>query len=106
MSASPIEVVGEWLQNLLDPDVINRVVAADAVYVSLNPRTRSSTGSCRGPAFLEDSYATAASFRKEGSWVVQTEAGGDPFEVGAVESLTHQLTHANFQTSRPEAIEQ
>jgi hypothetical protein len=36
MSASPIEVVGRWLQNLLDPDVVRSVVAADA--------TRSSTG--------------------------------------------------------------
>ena len=36
MSASPIEVVGQWLQNLLDPDVVNSVVAPDATYVSLN----------------------------------------------------------------------
>ena len=36
MSASPIEVVGQWLQNLLDPEVVNRVVAPDATYVSLN----------------------------------------------------------------------
>ena len=26
MSASPIEVVGQWLQNLLDPDVVNSLV--------------------------------------------------------------------------------
>jgi uncharacterized protein len=31
--------------------------------------------------FLEDSYATAASFRKNGSWTVQTEPGAEPFEV-------------------------
>jgi hypothetical protein len=31
--------------------------------------------------FLEDSYATAASFRQSGSWTVQTEPGTDPFEV-------------------------
>ena len=36
MGTSPIEIVGEWLQNLLDPDVVNRVVAEDATYVSLN----------------------------------------------------------------------
>ena len=36
MSASPIEVVGQWLQNQLDPDVVNRVIAPDATYVSLN----------------------------------------------------------------------
>ena len=31
--------------------------------------------------FLEDSYATAASFRQGGSWINQTEPGTDPFEV-------------------------
>jgi len=31
--------------------------------------------------FLEDSYATAASFRKDGSWTVQTEPGTEPFSV-------------------------
>jgi hypothetical protein len=31
--------------------------------------------------FLEDSYATAASFRMNGSWTVQTEPGAEPFEV-------------------------
>ena|SRR5258708_6060807 len=36
MAPSPIEVVGEWLQNLLDPEVVNRLVARDATYVSLN----------------------------------------------------------------------
>jgi hypothetical protein len=31
--------------------------------------------------FLEDSYATAASFRKDGSCTVQTESGAEPFRV-------------------------
>jgi ketosteroid isomerase-like protein len=31
--------------------------------------------------FLEDSYATAACFRQNGSWTVQTEPGAEPFEV-------------------------
>jgi len=31
--------------------------------------------------FLEDSYATASSFRKSGSWIVQAEPGADPIEV-------------------------
>ena len=30
---------------------------------------------------LEDSYATAASFRKDGSWTVQTEPDAAPFQV-------------------------
>jgi hypothetical protein len=33
------------------------------------------------PQFLEDSYAIAASFRKDGSWTVQTEPGAEPFQV-------------------------
>ena len=31
--------------------------------------------------FLEDSYATAASFRSGGSWTVQTQAGEKHFQV-------------------------
>ena len=153
MPASPIEVVGQWLQNLLDPDVVNSVVASDATYVSLNTENAELNkimpwaGTSRGPqAFLrnlggmftrwenqafnvttmfasgenvavfgdfrykslslgkvvsspfsilakvvdgkvtflqfqEDTYATAASFRKGGSWTVQTEPGAEPFEV-------------------------
>ncbi|HUC13516.1 MAG TPA: nuclear transport factor 2 family protein [Acidimicrobiales bacterium] len=151
--ATPIEVVGEWLQNLLDPDVVNRLVAPDATYVSLNtdnPELKKImpwTGTSTGPqAFLdnlgtmfarwenqafnvnamfgsdenvavfgdfrykshslgkivsspfsifmkvvdgqvtflqfqEDTYATASSFRKDGSWTIQTEPGAAPFPV-------------------------
>jgi uncharacterized protein len=153
MPASPIDVVNEWLQNLLDPEVIDSVVAPDATYVSLNTENPELhkimpwAGTSHGPQafldnlgemftrwenqafnvtamfasdenvavfgnfsyksnslgkvvsspfsilvkvidgkvaylqFLEDSYATAASFRKTGSWTVQTEPGATPFEV-------------------------
>jgi uncharacterized protein len=153
MSASPIEVVGQWLQDLLDPEVINSVVAPDATYVSLNTENPELSkimpwaGTSRGPQavlgylgemftrwetqafnvttmfasgenvavfgdfryksnslgkvvsspfsilvkvvdgkvtylqYLEDSYATAASFRKDGSWTILTEPGGEPFQV-------------------------
>ena len=153
MSASPIDVVGRWLENLVDPDVVNGVVAPDATYVSLNTdnaelnKIMPWAGTSRGPQafldnlgtmftrwenqafkvtamfasdenvavfgdfryksrslgkvvsspfsmlvkvvdgkvtylqFLEDSYATASSFRKSGSWTVQTEPGAEPFEV-------------------------
>src|SRR6201998_2310869 len=152
-TSSPIEIVGEWVPSLLDPDVVTRVVAADATYVSLNSdnpelqKIMPWTGTSKGPQafldnlgtmftrwenqafnvtamfgsdenvavfgdfrykshslgkvvsspfsilmkvvdgkvrhlqFLEDSYATAASFRKDGSWTVQTEAGTKPFQV-------------------------
>jgi uncharacterized protein len=153
MSATPTDVVNEWLQNLLDPDVVNRLVAPDATYVSLNTEDPELhqimpwAGTSHGPQafldnlgemftrwenqafnvttmvasdenvavfgdfrykshslgkvvsspfsilvkvadgkvthlqFLEDSYATASSFRKSGSWVVQTQPGAEPFQV-------------------------
>ena len=153
MPANPIEVVGEWMEHLLDPDVVNRLVAPDATYVSLNTDNPELNeimpwaGTSHGPTafldnlstmftrwenqafnvttmfasgenvavfgdfryrshsldkvvtspfsilvkvvdgkvtylqFLEDSYATAASFRKSGSWTVQTEPGAEPVEV-------------------------
>jgi uncharacterized protein len=153
MSASPIEVVGQWLQNLLDPDVVNNLVAPDATYVSLNTddtelkKIMPWAGTSHGPQafldnlgemftrwenqafnvttmfasdenvavfgdfrykshslgkvvsspfsiflkvvdgkvtylqFLEDSYATASSFRKDGTWTVQTKADTAPFRV-------------------------
>jgi ketosteroid isomerase-like protein len=153
MPASPIEVVGQWLHNLLDPNVVNSVVAPDATYVSLNTEDAELSkimpwaGTSHGPQafldnlgemftrwenqafnvttmfaseenvavfgdfryksnslgkvvsspfsillkvvdgkvtylqFLEDSYTTASSFRKDGTWVVQTEPGAEPFRV-------------------------
>jgi hypothetical protein len=61
MSASPIEVVGQWLQSLANPDVINKVVARDATYVSLKiedaelKRIMPWTGTSAGPqAFIEN----------------------------------------------------
>jgi uncharacterized protein len=153
MPTNPIEVVGQWMQNLLDPDVVHSVVAPDATYVSLNTEDAELNkimpwaGTSHGPQafldnlgtmfsrwenqafnvttmfgsdenvavfgdfryksnslgkvvtspfsilvkvvdgqvtylqFLEDSYATAASFRKDGTWTVQTEAGAEPFRV-------------------------
>jgi hypothetical protein len=154
MGDSPLEVVGYWLQHLLEPDVVKKLVAPDATYVSLNTddpelnQIMPWAGTSRGPqAFLdnlggmfsrwenqafnvttmfasdenvavfgdfryrskslgkvvsspfsilakvvdgrvtylqfqEDSYATAASFRKAGSWTVQPEVAAAPFEVG------------------------
>jgi uncharacterized protein len=154
MPLTPIEVVGQWLEKLLDPEATNRLVASDATYVSLNTdnselkKIMPWTGTSHGPQafldnlggmftrwenqafnvsamfaseenvavfgdfrykshsldkvvsspfaihikvvdgqvtylqFLEDSYATASSFRKAGSWTVQTEPGAEPFDVG------------------------
>jgi len=141
MSASPIEVVGQWLKNLTDPDAINSIVAPDATYISLNTENAELNkimpwaGTSFGPQaflknlsvttmfaadknvavfgnfrykskslgkvvaspfatlvkvvdgkvtylqFLEDTYATASSFRKDGSWTIQTEPDAEPFQV-------------------------
>ena len=36
MARGPLEIVGQWLQNLLDPEVVGRTSLPDATYVSLN----------------------------------------------------------------------
>jgi hypothetical protein len=58
---SPVEVVGHWLQNLTDPEVVNHVVAAEAKYVSLNTENDelkagpAVAGTSEGPqAFLDN----------------------------------------------------
>jgi ketosteroid isomerase-like protein len=153
MPASPIEVVGQWLQNIANPDVVNKIVAQDATFVSLNTEDAELqkiipwAGTWFGPKafldiragifsqwhteafnvttmfasdenvgvfgdfrykskslgkvvaspfailvkvvdgkvtyvqFMEDTYATASSFRKDGTWTVQTKAGAEPFQV-------------------------
>ena len=84
MPASPIEVVGRWLENLVDPDVVNAVVAEDAAYVSTYPFSifaKVVDGKVTFVQFLEDTYATAASFREGGSWTVRTQADEESFEV-------------------------
>jgi hypothetical protein len=87
MPGSPIEVVGHWLQNLLDSDVLTSIVAPEATYVSLNTEDAELNqimpwaGTVTYLQFLEDTYATAASFRADGSWTVRTEAGAEPLQV-------------------------
>jgi ketosteroid isomerase-like protein len=156
MSASPIDVVTQWLQNLANPDVVNEIVAQDATFDSLNTEDAELkkimpwAGKFVGPKaflyiragvfsswdieafnittmfasnenvavfgdfrykskslgkvvaspfailvkvvegkvtyvlFMEDTYATASSFRKDGTWTVQTKADAEPFQVGSL----------------------
>src|ERR1700746_742169 len=64
MPASPIEVVGQWLQNLLDRDVVNSLIAPDATYVSLNTEDTELhkimpwAGTSHGPRALLDNMGT------------------------------------------------
>ena len=84
MPASPIEIVGEWLQNLLDPDVVNRVVAPDATYVSLNTENPELNeimpwaGTSHGPkAFLANLTTIFARWENEAFNVTTMFASGE-----------------------------
>jgi hypothetical protein len=61
---TPIEVVSEWLQKLPDSDVVNRLVAPDATYVSLNSgsselkKVMPWTGNATGPKAVLDKLGT------------------------------------------------
>lgn len=61
MPSAPIHVVGTWLQNLLDDEVVHDLVAPDATYVSLNTddaelaKIMPWAGTSKGPqAFLDN----------------------------------------------------
>jgi hypothetical protein len=56
--------------------------------------------------FFEDSYATAASFRKDGSWIVRTEPGTEPFQVRRQTGpgLTLSITVSNNWIERPRSV--
>lgn len=55
MPTSRIDVVNQWLQNLLDPAIVNGLVAPDATYVSLDTddaelsKSMPWAGTSRGP---------------------------------------------------------
>jgi ketosteroid isomerase-like protein len=60
-TTNPVELVGHWLQNLMNPHIVHQVVAEDATYVSLNTendelkRILPWAGTSRGPqAFLDN----------------------------------------------------
>jgi uncharacterized protein len=153
MSQAPMEIVGELLQNLLNPDTVRKLVAKDAPFVSLNfedaelrkilpwagishgpegfseaistifrywhsehfevsdmfgdgenvavfgtftYRSRTLSKSVTSPfsilakvtdgkiiylQFLEDTFATAGTFRSGGRWTVHADPDGAPFDV-------------------------
>jgi hypothetical protein len=112
MTGAAVGIVTELLQNLGNPEAVQRLVSADAEYVSLNyenpswhrfcreraptmvrPRspTRSAEGSPGGPTSGSSrptssatmSDATAASFRSAGAWTVHGDPTGQPKEVPA-----------------------
>jgi uncharacterized protein len=148
-----LELTQELLQNLTNPEVVRKLIADDAVYVSLNPDhpeltrilpwagtnhgpdsftdalgtmftwwenqkfdvtdafgdgdraavfgnfryrshtqnkiaaspfailVRSTNGKISYLQFMEDTYATAASFRSDGAWTVHADPNGSPIQV-------------------------
>ena len=68
MPATPVEVVRAILSNPTDPEVVHRLVASDATYVSLNfdnPDLRQImpwTGTGTGPAAVLDTYTRVGRF--------------------------------------------
>src|SRR6266496_181583 len=72
-ATNAIEVVGHWLQNLTDPDVVHQVVAKDATYVSLNTENEELkrilpwAGTSHGPrAFLDNLEAIFNRWENQG----------------------------------------
>jgi uncharacterized protein len=96
MPASPIEVVGQWPQNLLDPEVVNRVVGPDATYVSLNTenaelnKIRSWAGTARGPqAFLDNLGQTFTRWENQAFNVTTMFASGLTFSAPRQSAPVH-----------------
>jgi hypothetical protein len=65
MTVDPIEVLGEWVENLFDPDVVDRLVLPESTYLSLNtddselPWIMPWTGTSRGPQAFLDNLGTS-----------------------------------------------
>lgn len=61
-----------------------RSVAVDQVFTSpFSIHAKVSNGKMTYFQFMEDTYASASSFRQSGSWTVKTSKDGTPFKVGA-----------------------
>jgi uncharacterized protein len=83
MPTSPIEVVAQWMQNLLDADVVYSVVAPDATYVSLNTEDAELNkimpwaGTSHGPQAFLDNLGTMFTRWDNQEFNVTTMFGSD-----------------------------
>jgi hypothetical protein len=70
VSASPTDVSGRWLQNQLDPEVVDCMASLDATYMSLNSDSRELsnimpwTGTSMGRRRSSKSSATCSTRRE------------------------------------------
>jgi hypothetical protein len=97
---TPIEAVREWLQKLLDPDVVNRLVAPDATYVSLNSgsselkKVMPWTGTATGPKAVLDKLGTMFTRWENQAFNVSATFGSDENVAGSVTSATSRTRWA------------
>jgi hypothetical protein len=106
VNETPVDIVRRLLSDPTNPELVSELVAEDSVYVSLNSRvavfgkfTYTSTvlkqevtspfavlakvenGKVVYTQFMEDSFATARSFRSGGAWMIQSDADGPELTV-------------------------
>ncbi len=103
MTGTPVDIVRRVLSDPTNPAVVNELVAEDSVYVSLNyedddlkkimpwagtghgrdalRQTFSDVARYWQVEFMEDSFATARSFRSGGTWTINSDPDGHTIEV-------------------------
>ena len=107
--SSPIEVVQEVLADPTNPAVVRRLVAADAVYVSLNydnpdlKKLMPWAGTSRGPDAIIDTFVAVRKFwRTEAFEVLEMFGAGE--NVAVFGRMTYRSIKLGKQVSSPFAI--
>jgi hypothetical protein len=83
MTGTPVDIVRRVLSDPTNPAVVNELVAEDSVYVSLNYQDKDPKKIMPivYAQFMEDSFATARSFRSAGTWTISSDPDGHTIEV-------------------------
>ena len=109
MEIDPIEVVRALLADPTNPEEVERLVAADASYVSLNfdnpelKRIMPWAGTSRGPQAVLDTYGRVGRFwRSEGFEVERLFGSGE--QVAVFGRFTYRSTTLGRATTSPFAI--
>ena len=109
MSMSPTEVVQALLANPTDPEVVERLVAADATYVSLNfdnpelKRIMPWTGTSHGPQAVLDTYGRVGRFWRSEAFEVEHLFGSGE-AVAVFGRFTYRSTTLGRAATSPFAI--
>jgi uncharacterized protein len=102
MTVDRTEVVGEWVENLFNPDVVNRLVLPESTHLSLNtddsqlPWIMPWTGTSRGPQAFLDILATSFMRLENQAFNITTMAasGGNVAAFGDFRNRSHSLGKA------------